>query len=425
MTDVRIMWPFDVNWDSSYRITYAFKTDIIVKRAGGEQRRALRSTPRKSLEFTILAAGDELRAFKRILATGQNMPIVMPEVTRRAATATASASGATELEIAGDMPAWLFAGAEVVLIAGTDRRVAAVESIAGDTVTFADPVGAWPAGTLVHPALTGFLADEISAPRASNAVALAGVQFDVEPASETYDPAGAEITLGGRDVFDLAPNWREKIDVKGKWPSELVDFGFGRIVRHRPVDFPTRLSQATYLRRDVAEAEALLDAFLRAKGKRGAFLLSTAEPDLVPIADLVSAASTFRVAGEDVFDAYAEDPVHAAIAVHLANGTVLYRFVVSMAVDTGDTVVTVAGTWGQNVALADILAISWLLNTRFASDDMTIEWLTDSVAQAKLSFQSLPAVEGSDYLALRATVEGDDRETVAGDDRAVIYFPVS
>jgi hypothetical protein len=269
------------------------------------------------------------------------------------------------------------------------------------------------------------LADEISAPRTTNALAIADIIFNVEPGSETYPLLEPAAVLDGREVFELAPNWRDPIDVKHIWSVETVDFDFGRTTNHRPVDFPGRLHSATYLRCSPAEVATLLDAFLRAKGRRGSFFVSTHQQDLLPTAPLAAAGATLVVAGEDVSNAYAADPVHKALAVRLRSGETLYRAIADIEIVAGDSVVSMAAPWGQNVAVADIDSVSWLLNSRFGSDELTIEWLTASVAQAKLAIQSLPNVAATDWLALRATVEGDDRETVPGDDRAVIYFPVN
>ncbi|HLP67781.1 MAG TPA: hypothetical protein VK181_09705, partial [Rhizobium sp.] len=48
------LWPWTINWKDGLNIAEEFKTDIIEARSGREQRIAMRSTPRKTLEFSIL-----------------------------------------------------------------------------------------------------------------------------------------------------------------------------------------------------------------------------------------------------------------------------------------------------------------------------------------------------------------------------------
>src|SRR5215217_1536312 len=122
MSDVRIMWPFEVDWSAAFRVTYQYLTDVFVNRSGGEQRRATRETPRKVIEFTsTLMNGAQLRTFNRLIETGQNQLVVMPEVTCVARSAAATTlSGATAMSVEA-IPAWLAAGSEVVLAAGTRR----------------------------------------------------------------------------------------------------------------------------------------------------------------------------------------------------------------------------------------------------------------------------------------------------------------
>ncbi len=423
MTDTRILWPFEVDWSSSYRVTYTYRTDILTRRSGSEQRRALRQTPRKTIEhLALLPNADALRAFNRLLDGGQNMSVVMPEVTRKAQVAVASAGGASVLTIEGAAPAWLAAGAEVVLRARGGCKVAVVDEVDGDEVSFTSAVGAWPAGTAIHPALTGTLPDELKAQRLTNGVAQVTVRFDVDPGSESYPETEAPLTLGGDEVFPFTPNWATPLDATHIWPVERIDYGSGRIATHRPIDFPSRGASGVYLARSAAEAEAMVAFFVRARGQRGSFLNSTLEHDLPPAAALASDTATLLVAGDDCFNAYHEHPVFGAVALAMAGGSVIRRIVTGMTLVEGDTAIAVNANWGQDVSIDTVDAISWLPRSRLASDEMTIEWLTDEVAQVQMSTRSLPMDAGVNFVALRVTPEGDDRETLPGDDRVVLYF---
>lgn len=422
MTDVRIMWPFDVDWGNGYSITYAYQTDVFTARAGGEQRRAVRETPRKRIEFRARLLNEtQLRLFNRILDTAQNLAVVLPEATRKIRTTTASAAGATTLTVEA-VPLWLAAGAEIVLVSGVERKIASVASVAGSVVTFTAAVGAWPQGTRIHPSLTGQVDPDISAPRSSNAAASATIAFEADPGRETYAPGTAATLLDGIEVLPLRPNWASGIEARHIWPVEEVDFGAGRISLHRPVDFPTRLRSAAYLGRSAADVRSIEDCFHRAKGRRGAFWAESGENDLPPAAALSAAGTTLTIAGVETADAYGVSPVHQAVAVRLSNGQTLHRRVTSVAASAGNSVVTVSAAWGVAAQPSEIVRVSWLLLSRFASDELTVEWLSDEVAQARLAIRSLPATAPTDYLLLRATLEGDQRETVPGDERAVVYL---
>jgi hypothetical protein len=222
--------------------------------------------------------------------------------------------------------------------------------------------------------------------------------------------------------MNLPINWARGLDTAFVWPVEQVDFGFGRTTLHRPVDFSARTRGATILAASPAEAEAAVAFFLRQRGRRGTFWLSTLENDLPPVSPLAADSATLTVTGEATAEAYGNSPAHKAVALHLADGRTIYRPVASLAVSGGDSLLTVTANWGEAIPVAQVRACSWLMKARFGSDDLVVEWLTNEVAQMQFSTMTLPAGDPTDWMALRATVEGDDRITLAGDERAVLVF---
>jgi hypothetical protein len=407
MVDTRILWPFPVNWDDPWRVTYGFKTDISVSRSGREHRRADRQTPRKTVEFSsLLGSKVELQAFNWLMTKVQNRLFLIPEYSRKATLSTATVNGDTAFTIAGTPPAWIYPGAELMLSVPTVTRLVAVQSVSGSTVTCTANVGAWAAGSNVHPALTGNLAPKLSAPRTTNAVAQVGVVLNVVPGSEVYAPAPAARQFAGLDVFDFQPNWVTAVDTDHLWPVEMVDYGVGRVAFHRPVNFPSRLVTPTFVGRSSEQTDALIDAFLRAKGRRGTFLYSTGEDDISPMDPLAVGGTSMKIAGTTVYVLFNNDPLFQALALRRFDGTTLYRSISSMTIVGGNTVLNLDAPWGENIALNQIAACSWLLSSRFASDDLRVEWISDEVGQMQMAIQSLPVPVPHDFGATVLTYSG-------------------
>ena len=113
------------------------------------------------------------------------------------------------------------------------------------------------------------------------------------------------------------------------------------------------------------------------------------DDDLPLKADVASAATSFRVAGTETAVAYDDDTVFKAVAVILNTGASLFLGVNSITQDCGDSVVHLADAFPHAVAVEDVVMISWMPVWRFASDGMSIDWLTDAVTRFQLSLLTL------------------------------------
>lgn len=390
---VATIWPFGPNIRRSpYVVTREYRTDIIVSRAGREQRRALREAPRKRIEYVTAQTAACLREFDRALVTAQRTLLAVPERVRFVTLAAGLPGGATSV-IIDPVPAWIVAGAGLMLVAPDRHGLRTVDTVVGTTVTFLEfEATAWPAGTRLHPSLEGYLDATIPAPMvAARGIIEASVAFEAEPGRETAEADGAAaVTLGGREVFLTRPDRWQPIDIgRVQEGAASVDYGFGRVKRFFPIEFSTRMWEAQHTACDFDHAESLRQLFARMQGRRGEFYMPTFQEDLVPVAGLTSAGTTITVQGTETDTVYSGDTVFKAIAVKLASGSWLLRTVPSIATSGGNSVLTVNAAWGQNVALADIEMVCWLPVWRFATDILSFSWPREDVAQATLALQML------------------------------------
>lgn len=392
-----LVWQFQPNWPpagSTYRISYDFLTEIIVSRAGREQRIAMRDNPRKSLSHQSMLTGEQFRVFKDSMWYWQHRAFVLPELTRSVLSALEMVASSLDMELES-IPDWVVEDANVLLDYFGMRETRSVQSISGTVVTFKTGSSAiWPAGTRVYPALTGNLNSSLQAPRLTNAVATLSVAFDVSPLSE-YWPAPDEplVMLNQREVFLKKPNWSEALTSSIGHEVEVIDYSRGPTYRSSPVPYGVESRRGNYLGRDSDQAKELLDFFRRMRGRQGEFYMPTWEYDFEPKVTAAPGATALRVAGKRLADCYGESTVHKAMFVMLISGEVLLRTVVSvMAVsdsDGEDSVVTVDTAWGTAISKDTIVMCGWLPVWRFSSDTLTIEWLTNQVAQVQMTMQTL------------------------------------
>jgi hypothetical protein len=392
------LFNFTADWGAaSLKITREFKTDIIVSRSGREQRRALRDTPRKSVEFTSTLSGATLRAFYRTMEKSGGQTGVLPDFSRSLdITAPASAGGFT-VDV-GSIPDWIADGLNVVLMTldGVTAETLVISTTSTTSLTFMSAlVNAWSAPAVVRPGLTGRLAVDTSASQITDGVNQVSVHFDVSPGSERgISDGAAALIYDSREVFLLQPNWASAVTPSYHSPFEVLDYGFGVVGYYNPITFNTRIKQAVYLARSPVEALFMEQFHQRMRGQRGEFYAPTWENDLPLKVPAVALAASIRVDGRDTHDAYTGDTVYGAIAIILNDGSLITRQVVSLTlvsdgIGTNDTLVNLDAELGVDITAANVSAISWMPVCRLASDTLTTEWLTDGVAQFQLNQQTV------------------------------------
>lgn len=386
------LWTARPNWSSSYRITYAFKTEVLTSRSGKEQRLALRRTPRRTFEYTATLQREDQRNAKTQVWGRQHLPLVVPDEPRFVRTAMDVALNDLVVPLA-EIPDWLHVGAMLVLVGPDAAEMRSVVSIdnAARTVALLSPVSRdWPADTRVHYGVAGNLAASIASTRPTSKSGQMSVVFEATPTAAPFTavPDTTFPMFDGAPVFLKKPNWAEAIGITSAHDVTLVDFDRGAVSRFLPVAFGSETRQAAYLGRTFDEVEAILKLFLRSRGRLKAFWAPTWEFDILPRAVVPLGLAAISVDGRDFAQAYGDSTVHKAVFVKFADGTVQYRRLIGI-----DETVATDGALTSTIALAsafgraidpDVDMVGWFYLNRFASDELTIDWVTRTVAKVQI-----------------------------------------
>lgn len=386
---VERVWPFPVNWTASFKCNYEAKTEIIESRSRKEQRMADRATPRKSFEFEALTTFGDRRRLQRLLVKWLNREVVMAE-SPRYVYAVAGISDSADTFVVSGVPDWLIANRYLVFNDGDSWGYGQVLSVAGSTVTLvADTDQAWSNETRVYCGVVGFLRD-LKVGELTDAVWAVTGSLDGKPGEQPDESTGDAFEIfNDREVCLLTPNWQQAPTSDFDYPRDYLDYGTGRTASFFPVDFLTRVRKGDFLAASPAAAEIIRQFFYRMLGRQDEFYMPTGSDDL-PVVSV--AAGSLTTAGTEVQEDYAGDTVYAALCVFMADGSRVYRQVTGIAAVGGNSVVAITPNWA--ISADDIRFVSWLPVWRLASDNLTIEWLSDSVANASLSFQTLEDREG-------------------------------
>ena len=393
VTGVRArLWPFVPNWSTPWTESLEYRTEVIKSRSGREQRIAVRSVPRKRIEYSTLVKGIGRRRLDQYLDYGQHLEHAIADLPRRVKTTSALSGQSVTVE---SIPDWLTTDLLVAVVNGQNTVLKYVEDISGTTLTFNDAeTGDWPAGSLLHPVLLGFVDSTIASQRHTDTVAEARIGFGTNPGRQEYEePDPSPQSFNGKDLFLLRPNWAQIPAVDFMRDTETVDYGSGVIARHDPVRYGTRLSRLMYTHGTVEDARVLRSIFQRCKGQRGEFYMPTGESDMDLAVAVLSGTSSMRVKGVDIFNNYAASSVFKSIYLQKRDGTAIPKRIATMFTVNDvlghDTVIQFTSSWSGAIATDEVDKISWMPCRRFATDSLTIEWLTDSVSRAQISVRTI------------------------------------
>jgi hypothetical protein len=190
------------------------------------------------------------------------------------------------------------------------------------------------------------------------------------------------------------PNWAAAPNVEFATDYETTDFRRGVVRSFNPVGFFSKITQFTFLGRDTVKMHRLVDFFHRHLGRCEEFWCPSWTSDLTLIGSIINGESAIIVDGSNIASTYEDSTVEKAVAIKLADGSWLYRYITAMSVIGETTELTFDEPFTFDVAHGSVVGLYWLNVCRFAADTMTVQWITDEIAQTVLqikTLESLPA----------------------------------
>lgn len=405
-----LFFEFLPNWRDPVERELSYKTDIFESYHGFEQRRALRTTARRSFSFTMTRSQDNFREIMSVLAGWQRKLFLLADPTRSIRVLEEMSSFANK--VASPAAPWITVGAHVALEYRGRMEYRKVLSIDGQDVFFdATGVTSWPLGTNIRPVYPARLMEGVNSRVFTSTVSEPQLDFSVEP---TFPVAvvdrGSGAIFGGLEVLLKKPNWASPLGLDISATLEALDFGRGARTVIAPTNFSSRTQRMDFLARDAEEIEDAEAFFHRMKGRRGSFYMPSGTKDMRVISDVLAGSYGMVAALGDSLSLLDEDPAHRSIVLETANGYYFNR-IEDLHVITGGygldyglsyglvqdlsgttdrlAVITLAEPWPVTLTPAQIRYASWLLCCRLGSDSLTFKHATEDVAQYQMTIMQI------------------------------------
>jgi hypothetical protein len=388
-------------WSRPILLDYSFRTDIRTSRSGIEQREATRENPRVTVSINLKDWGGRRHRLHDDIIRDQNTVVYLPLPWRRRPIEDSDDLGQPSLFIGDPLPAWAAVGAYVLIESRTTQEVGRIGAtgLLGQ-IDLVENISLTPGrGAFVYHALPCRVAEEATFRYMTDSVLQGNLSLTVIPGFEgevdqdliDFPPDRPDYVLyQGRPVLMLKPNWRQGLQVTLSRDRDTVDFGFGRTQSFSPVEFSRTASRMQFTFRSVEDAERFQTFFRNRRGRRSAFWCPTWTDDF----DLSAAQggpTSLRVVGTDAASTFNGSPTHRFIVARWPDESYQFNRVVSVSAGTEVSDFTMQSPWSRSVLSAK--ALHWLLPVRFAADNLSMTWLTPTVAETTASVVSVPLAE--------------------------------
>src|SRR5699024_5841888 len=205
------LWTLQTNWAQTYSQTFRYMTEILTSETGEEQRFGLRNEPRMDVQFSGYADNDALRDLRSKLSYWRDGAWMLPDETRNVTSTSLIGTGVDHVDV-DSVPDWIHPGANLMFVNGPVRDVRQVESINGNTVTFTTEMArAWPADSIIRPAMTSYLGKDIKVTRLNADAANVAVNHEVVERNPDNVPDATKI-MAGREILEVQPNYAAGLD---------------------------------------------------------------------------------------------------------------------------------------------------------------------------------------------------------------------
>lgn len=389
VTGMRVTaWAFVPDWSSPIVERIEWRTDVLQSYDGSEQRSALRLAPRQSWEFSCFFDGAARRYAEALIWGNGARTWALPIWPDGLQLLADLPSGSTEILI--DTAGRAFTAGGLALLM-TDERTAEtleVQAVQSDRLVLRRPTSrAWPAGARLLPARVAQLADSLKLGRWSGQASMSTLQFNVVgPVDHAADAGSA--THRGLPVLERRPNWVEAPDVELARKLSEIDNMIGIPVRIDEAAMPLPAQRMRWLHSTRADLTAFRSLAYALRGRQGGIWVPTWCDDLQPVAIIGSSDLAMDVEWSGYTLHLYGQPGRMDLRIELADGTVFYRRVTGASEISASTErVLIDSALGRDVAPAEVLQVSFMLQARLDSDALEIAHWTGDTSESSTTFR--------------------------------------
>lgn len=381
-------WALTPDWSNGINETVGFLTDVLTAWSAKEQRRALRTAPRRKFAFSTFMQGQEKRFIENAMFSWTAQIWALPIFPDGQYVSHAIAGGDTTVTCDTVNRDFVAPGLAMVLTNAANYEVLQVDTVSSGSLGLTRPaVNNWGIGAKLYPVRAARMLTNPRFSREAQELASISPEFTiVEPCD--WPAATGLPTYRGLPVLEDSPDMSRSNEAGFAREANITDYSTGAIEVDdtAQIGFPSNSHQWYLKGRSARAAFRSLLYFL--KGRQKEIWVPSYDADMLAVADISSSATgiTCETAGVAL---YAAVQNRQDIRIELLSGAVFYRRVTGAAAGAPNTeVVSIDSSLGVTVPISSIRRISWMALSRLDADEIEIQHLTalDGLATATTPF---------------------------------------
>lgn len=379
------VWTLRPNWRETLTERLSWKTDVLAGDAGVEQRRSLRLSPRRSLEFTVSAVDTDRTYLDLLLHRLGSEEWLCPLWWDRTRLTAVGASGSYRLK--ADTRYREFAPGLALLWRSTHEwEVVSVRAVDPKGLDLDAPLDdRWTAGGSLYPLRRALMSEQSSISLASSRIGEIVMGFEVNESNDHPARLPDETYWHeGRPVLAQEPNWSQEITADHTRLAGTADNETGHRYRVDEIDRAFKVQSHGWLLRGKAARSEFRAMLYWLRGQQHAIWLPSFTRDVLlgQGADGGAVALDARRAGY----LYAGVPMPGRDRLWLRDHV---RGVTAVGRSTVEDCEQLALDGPTTRRLTPAHTLSWLEPARLNQDDIEITHRGEEVAEVAATFKTL------------------------------------
>jgi hypothetical protein len=384
-------WAFAPDWSRPLLERLQWSTNVIESYDGTEQRIALRSEPKRYLEYQFgITGGQERRKFENIVFGWGARTFLVPiwwEGQRLPSNLSAGASGVTLARVSSD---WFVGGNAIIRSGNYTFEIVEIQGISGTTITFTRPTEqSWDQNTArIFPAIAGYIEGDLSIDRftGDQIISICRFLLDTDGNTPSYTPTNYR----SQPVITEISDWSRDISAEYQRRLQVLDYGTGKFARDDHAAMPFIVTQHHFTKDGLPQIDALRGLFYALKGRQKMAWWPTWLEDVVPVAQISSGSTYIDVEHNYIEQHLAGKPGRRDIQIQLLNGTIWYRRVTGVS-ELSSTVerLSIDSSVPQTVQPSDVRRISWMVPARLETDAVEFAWRWYDWAESSVNIRAV------------------------------------
>lgn len=404
--DVIPLWPIVPDWSQPITETLEWLTAIHTSPTGAEQRQAMRLTPRRSMEFSVLVRGGQRAHFLGFLDAYGASDFYCPLWHERGVLSRSEALGSLAATVTGEKAETAacdaLCAARDVAYGWPVAEVSSGTASGGATrLTLASPgwTGQVSRGQVVYPMARARLdASAVDWTRHTDDVLAATVRVEFQYA-QTWGGSAGLTTYAGYPVVDVAPNERKPQGGRTGWRVLGLDNDTGRraYLDTAGLAFPGLTQGSTMVGR--ARADLIRSVLYTLRGRAVQAWFPSPLADFTLVASVADGEDQLIVIRNGYADYGGPQDRNDRLLLRMRDGTTYFRQITGAAVvgETDTELLTLDAGFDLGFAPADVLRIGLLMPGRLDQDRFELVHLTDTdgVCEVALTVRRVPVLRSA------------------------------